>query len=379
VSAVLFVLNSADDSAGGTLRAAINTAEAVAGTGVGVTIAAPHGGGQRHDTIGAVDPRVQVRLFPAHRLTARAGGSWRMAWWLARSVRSFDEVHVHSVFHLGVPSVALICAIAKVPYVVWPHGCLDSFDLRKHARVKDVLGPVVLRPVLARARTVICTSGRERDALVTWGARPRVRVVPLPVPPLDTTGVDRDAWRRRHGLPTGVPLVLFLGRVNYKKGLPLLVEALARLERDWRLVVVGSGEPDELAALVQACARHGVTDQVVLTGWLDGAERLGAFAAADAFVLLSENENFGLAVAEAASAGCPVIVSEDVHIAEELAAAGAAVAVRRDAASAARAIDALLSDPAAAARMAVRGQEFVRQTYSPTAVGTALASDLAAR
>jgi len=367
-------VNEVFDSAGGNLRAAVNTAEAMAGSGVEVTISAPWVDAHPHDTINALDPRVHRRMFPASRPMARFGGSVRQLWWLWRHVREYDEVHIHILFSLSAVYGVLICALRRVPVLLWPHGCLDPYDLRKHAGFKRLVGPVVTRRLLQRCAALLFTTSREERDAVTYGARVRHEVVPLPVEPLDTADADPAVWRKKHGIPNEVPVVLLLGRIDDKKRLPLLVEAVALMRRrDVHLVVAGDGQPGVTAQLTDAVRSHGLADRVHLTGWLAGADRAAAFVAADVFALVSDFENFGLAVVEALSVGCPVVVSDQVFVADDLERADAAVIAPRDASAVATALDGLLDDPAGAARMGERARALVEKEYTPAAVAGRLA------
>lgn len=370
---VLVLLNGVVDTFGGNLRAAVNIAEAMAGDGTHVTFSAPVVSGAEHRTIDLMDHAVRRRLFPATPALARFGGSVRQAVWLARHVRDFDEVQTHSLFSLSAVYSIVMSSLRGVTVVLWPHGSLDPFDLRKHAAVKRVIGPVVVRPLLNRCAALLFTTDRESQIAVTYGSRTPHEVVALPVEPVQVADPDPSGWRRRHGVPSGVPVVLFLGRIDYKKRLPLLVEAMALVSRkDAQLVVVGDGPDSERRLVTETVGRCGLTERVHLTGWLEGDDRREAFAIADVFALLSDAENFGLSLVEALSAGCPVVVSDQVDLAERLEQAGAAVRVERDAALAAHAIDAILSDPAAAAELGRCGRAFVVNEFAPAAVAARL-------
>lgn len=370
---VLHLINGVDDTFGGSLRAAVNLAEAMVDDGADVALSAPIVRRQQHHTVDLMDPRVERHLFQASRPVARFGGSVRQLWWLWRSARAFDEVHVHSLFALSTVYAVLVCARGRVPLLLWTHSSLDPLDLRKHARVKQVIGPLLVRRLLDRCAALVFTTTRESRIAVTYGSHTPHEVVALPVAPLPAEAVDRAAWRRRHGVPETGPVVLFLGRIDYKKRLPLLVEALSLLEqRDAQLVVVGDGPASERALVAETAERCGVTERVHITGWLEGKDRVEAFAAGDVFALLSDFENFGLAVIEALSAGCPAVISDRIDLAEDLERNGAAIRVGQDAAEAAKAIDRLLAHPHEAARMGENGRELVRRDFAPPAVARRL-------
>lgn len=370
---VLVLVNGVVDTAGGNLRAAVNLAEAMAGDGTEVTFSAPVVRDQPHRTVDLMDARVERRLFAASRAAARFGGSARQAWWLWRNLRSFDEVQVHSLFTLSAVYAIVLCAIRDVPVLLWPHGSIDPFDLRKHGRFKSLVGPHVTRRLFDRCAALLFTTSRESRIAVTYGSQTPHDVVALPVAPLQVERADPAGWRRRHGIPADGPVVLFLGRIDYKKRLPLLVEAVSLLERqDAQLVVVGDGPESERALVAEAAERCGVTERLHVTGWLEGEDRLEAFAVGDVFALLSDAENFGLSVIEAMSIGCAVVISDQIDLAEDLERARAAVCVERDAAAAARAIDHLLTHPDEAAAMGERARDLVAREFAPDAVATRL-------
>jgi glycosyltransferase involved in cell wall biosynthesis len=370
---VLHLINRVADSSGGSLRAAVNIAEAMAADGAAVTLSAPVVRARAHRTVDLMDSRVERLLFPATRLVERFGGSVRQFWWLWRNIRHFDEVQVHSLFALSGVYGIVAGAVRRVPVMLWAHGSIEPFDLRKHARFKRLAGPVVTRRLLDACSELAFTTTRESRIAVTYGSATPHEVIPLPVEPLATAGTDAATWRRRHGVPEDAPMVLFLGRIDYKKRLPLLVEAVSLLEhRDTQLVVVGDGPESERVLLTEAAERCGITDRVHVTGWLEGADRIGAFAAADVFALLSDRENFGLAVVEAMSVGCPVVISEGVFLSEDLARSETVICVDRDARAAAQAIDGLLGKPSEASKMGERARQLVAREFAPAAIAARL-------
>lgn len=370
----MVVVNQVYDAAGGELRAAVNTAEAMTADGADVTLTAPWVEAHSHRTIEALDPRVHRQMFPATRPLARFGGSVRQVRWLWRHVRDYDEVQVHILFALCAVYTIIICALRRVPVLLWPHGCIDPYDLRKHARFKRFVGPIITRRLLNRCAALLFITSREEDVAVTYGARVRHEVVPLPVESVDTSEADPLGWRDKHGVPRDAPVVLFVGRVDAKKRLPLLVEAVSLMRRhDAHLVVVGDGPAAEIASLHDAVRAHGLAERVHMTGWLEGVDRAAAFAAADVFALVSDFENFGLSVVEAMSTGCPAVISDQVYVADDVEPAGAAMVVPRDAAAMAQSFDDLLADTAAADAMGKRARALVERQYTPAAVADRLA------
>lgn len=370
---VLLLINGVVDTAGGNLRATINIAEALAEDGIDVTLSAPVALGQPHRTVDLMSERVTRRIFRASRPAARFGGSLRQFRWLVRHAKDFDEVQTNSLFTLSAVYSIVICAIHGVPIALWPHGSLDPNDLRKHGWFKRAVGPIVTRRLLDRCSAVVFTVPHEEQIAETYGSTTPHMIVPLPVVPV-WTDMDAGVWKSKYGVPRDTPIVLFLGRIDEKKRVPLLVEALSLMERrDAHLVVVGDGPADQTEIFRESIRKFGLEGRVHTTGWVEGQDRAAAFKAADAFALLTQYENFGLAVVEALSVGCPTVISDGVFLAQDLKSARVAAVVEREAPlQAARALDAFLNDPAGALETGLRAKEFVAARYSLGAVGARL-------
>jgi glycosyltransferase involved in cell wall biosynthesis len=121
------------------------------------------------------------------------------------------------------------------------------------------------------------------------------------------------------------PYVLVLSRLHPKKRLDVLIDALLSLVQklefaEWRLVIAGDG-PSEYVSMLKAKAR--ADERITFTGWLDGEEKNAVLSGASLLVLPSHQENFGLCVMEALAQSVPVLVSPNVNLAPEIAAANA--------------------------------------------------------
>jgi glycosyltransferase involved in cell wall biosynthesis len=117
-------------------------------------------------------------------------------------------------------------------------------------------------------------------------------------------------------------VVLFLSRIDPKKGLDLLLPAFARVRMRFpeaMLVLAGDGNPAFIAILKQESRRLCLDSGIVWAGFLRGEEKRAALSGAHIFVLPSYSENFGVAVVEAMGTGLPVIVSDQVGIHREIA------------------------------------------------------------
>jgi len=101
-----------------------------------------------------------------------------------------------------------------------------------------------------------------------------------------------------------------ISRIDPKKGLHVMLEALSQLPESVTLDIYGDGDSDYLAALHRIVEERALCRRVTFHGHVDGERKQHAFEAADLFVLPSFSENFGMAVAEALAHGLPVVVSK---------------------------------------------------------------------
>jgi glycosyltransferase involved in cell wall biosynthesis len=129
----------------------------------------------------------------------------------------------------------------------------------------------------------------------------------------------------------GHKYVLFLSRLDPKKGVEILIDAFKSLTDDaWRLVIAGDGPREYVASLTQ---RAGASENIIFTGWVEGEQKEALLRDASLFALLSRHENFGLSVVEAMARGVPVLVSPHINLACEIEAADAGWIIDREAVS----------------------------------------------
>jgi len=178
--------------------------------------------------------------------------------------------------------------------------------------------------------------------------------------------IDRKEFFRQFPVLEGKRIILFLGRITWKKGFDILSEAFARLSHvypDAVLVLAGNDESGYVETVRKMLGKKGVTEKVFFTGMLLGREKWQAFAACDVFVLPSYSENFGMSVIEAMAAGAPVVISDQVALAPESKKEDIAVVVETTAASLYNGLHSVLHDPEASRSRALRAKEYVRRQY----------------
>ncbi len=237
--------------------------------------------------------------------------------WLWANAKTYDIVHIHALFSPVSSISATIARLQKLPYVLRPLGTLDPADLAKKRLIKTLYATVLEKPNLIGAAAVHFTSDQEAKVSERFGVVTNDWVIPLGVM-LPEGSQTREEVRSRYHIPAGKPVVLFMSRLEPKKGLDLLIPALERLARgvDFHVVIAGANPQDpEYAMKIERRIQRSVLDDCcTITGFVTGALKTDLLRCADLFVLPSYYENFGIAVAEAMAVGVPVIISDQVHI-----------------------------------------------------------------
>ena len=380
---VLHVITSLSKSQGGPAVALPLLARALAKTGVEVTIVTTDDDGRgKRLTVPPGEPvttedGVAVLYFPKQTEFYRF--SWGLTRWLWRHVREFDVVHIHALFTYTSTAAARIARWRGVPYVVRPLGVLNHWGMQnRRRRLKRWSTRLVELPILRGAARIHYTSRQERQEAVAAGAGdlPSV-IIPLGI---DTASYldlpEPERFYARFPVAAGRRIVLFLSRIDAKKGLDLLLPAFAEVSRKHPaslLVVAGDGDPEYVAELRAEAGHIGLgTDRILWTGFIAGEEKKAALAAATIFVLPSYSENFGIAAAEALAAGVPGILTDQVAIATDAAETEAALVIRCDVHELTAAMDRLLTDEGTRALLRANAMRMAAERFSLAAAGQSL-------
>lgn len=333
---ILRVIGSVNPERGGPIEGIKQLAEALRGLGVEVEVA----------SLDLPDAR-WVRDFPLKVYAlgpARApalGRAWReygfaprLVTWLRTNAPHFDAVIVSGVWQFHSFATWLALRGRQTPYFVYPHGMLDPWFRRnyplKHIK-KWLYWPWAEYRVLRDAKAVLFTCEEERLLAREsfWLYRCRELVVGYGTSaPAGDPDVQCELFLNRFPELREKKLLLFLGRIHEKKGCDLLVSAFARVAgRDEKLHLVMAG-PDHHGLgerLAAEAASMGIGHRVTWTGMLAGDLKNGALRTAEAMVLPSHQENFGISVVESLACGIPVLVSKKVNIWREIETDGAGI------------------------------------------------------
>jgi len=230
-----------------------------------------------------------------------------------RELHLFDVVHLHEIRSFLALIVALFAQRYGIPYVVQPHGSLMLYyNSRLAKRIYDGL---FLLPILHGARRVIALHEIEKQECVQVGVPySKIEVIPNGIPLAFGDDIPSyGTFRRRFGIEVQEKLILFVGRLEKRKGIDLLIRAFSLLDRkDARLVIVGpdDGFLQRLRQLVKMLSIE--PGKVIFTGGIHHSEVYQAYKDADVFVHpcpLGAGDAFPMSILEAAACGVPLVLS----------------------------------------------------------------------
>jgi glycosyltransferase involved in cell wall biosynthesis len=273
--------------------------------------------------------------FPIHALgpvSTTYGYNNRLVPWIKANRHRYDGVVVNGLWqYCGLAARRALSGTAT-PYLVFSHGMLDPYFKRafplKHLK-KWHYWLLAEYWNLRRAYRVLFTSETEKQLAEEsfWLHRWNPFVVPYGAKgPAGDPETLKQSFFEKCPQVQGKRHLLFLGRIHRKKGCDMLIDAFAEVAAsnpDLHLVMAGPDQQQWSVDLQEVAAKAGIADRIHWPGMITGDAKWGAFYAAEAFILPSHQENFGIAVAEAMACGTPVLLADKVNIAEEIAADGA--------------------------------------------------------
>lgn len=248
-------------------------------------------------------PPVFLKTFRFGAGPRRLGRSPAMRRWLFSEAEAnrITLLHTHNLWMMPNVYPSEVAKKHNLPLVISPRGTFSDYAFGSGSIVKRVFWPLVQGPALAVATCFHATAATELADIRRHGFRQPIAVIP--------NGVDIYPYDRP--LRCEQRTLLYVGRLHQEKGLRLLLHAWqAIFERfpDWQLRIVGPDIGGHLSELTLLAASLRLR-RVAFDGPLYGADKHKAYSAADAFILASPSENFGVAVAEALASGTPAIVT----------------------------------------------------------------------
>ncbi len=286
--------------------------------------------------------------------------------WLIKHILDYDIVHTNTVFAPLVLLAHWVCQLRNIPYIVTPHGMLEPWAMSYKTWKKLFYYTLFEKPALHRASAIQVLANSEANNIKSLGFK-RTVVIPNGIHRQEFENLpDPEVFYQQFPKTKNKTLILFLGRIDPKKGLDLLALAFAKVHQNFpqtHLVLAG---PDSIGFLPKAqnyFVQTGCIDAVTFTGMVTGKLKYAAFAAASIYVAPSYSEGFSMSVLEAMASGLPCIITTGCNF-PEAAAAGAAHVVDINAEAITKVLIQCLTYSQQAKEMGDRAREFIFQNYT---------------
>lgn len=305
---------------GGVVNVAHSISKELVKQGHHVCICTTNLSDRKHDLDVEIDAPVKVDGVTVFYESVAISRYWGFSTGLARRILEqcshADIIFVH--FHYQYASVigGIISRLKKKPYIVFTHGSLNRFGINRQSRLRKMFYlSLAEKSNFSGAKFVAYHSPEELEHSIVLG---RPRIVPNGIDTVDASQwPEKGRFRSERSDLESALIYLYLGRLAKGKGLQLLITAFKELlpsHPEARLVLAGSDEGSYVGTLRQLVQEHGLTNQVLFTGFVDGQRKLSILRDSDIYVLPSSSEGMSIAMLEAMAMGMPVIVSDRVGL-----------------------------------------------------------------
>jgi len=367
---LLIVIPALSSVYGGPSKSVVELAQALGSLGLSVDIVATNASGSTKLEVPLhtwlTEKSYRLKYFPYWDLLDYKI-SLSLSRWLFQHVADYDLVHTNAIFSYPVLPAYWACQRHRVPYIVTPRGMLEPWALSYKAWKKRFYYTLFEKPALQHARAIQMLAFTEADRTKALNLKAPLVVVPNGIDRQDFEKLpDPELFYQKFPETRNKTLILFLGRVDPKKGLDLLSVAFTKVHAQFpqtHLIIAG---PDNIGFLPTAqsyFAKAGCLDAVTFTGMLTGSIKYAALASARLYVAPSYSEGFSMSVLEGMASGLPCVITTGCNFPEALA-AKAAYVVNIDADEIANALIQCLSNPQQAKEMGDRARQLIFEKYT---------------
>lgn len=308
--------------------------------------------------------------------------SWPLTESLKKKLKDFDLIYIVTIWSYPAAIAAYYSIRYRKPYILAPLGMLYPDLFYKKVWKKWPYYQFIISKYLRGASAIHYTTEDEAEKTHPFlGLKNPTIIIPNGIELSEFSNlVDREKLRVRYPHLKDKKIILFLGRLNWKKGLDILVKAFAELIKDRpdvHLLIAGCDEKRYSEKVKKWIRQYGMNYidyssenknyaqevQVTFTGMLLGEQKIEAYVGSDIFVLPSYSENFGMAVAEALFCGVAVVISNKVGIYKEIRQNKAGVVVETNTEDLYQGIKLLLDNPDLKKEMVINGRKLAKEYY----------------
>ncbi len=373
---ILIVIPFVGPIYGGLPKAVIELAQAVGNLGLSIDIVTTNANGANNLDVPLYtwisEKSYRIKYF-SYKNLLNYQISLSLTQWLFQHITDYDLVHTNALFSCPILPAYWACYRHQIPYIITPHGMLEPWALSYKAWKKRLYYPLFEKPALQRASAIQMLASTEAENIRHLDLKAPIVIVSNGIRIQDfKTLPNPELFYQNFPLTANKKLILFLGRIDSKKGLDLLAVAFAKVHSQFpetHLIVAGPDNTDFLPTAQNYFAEAGCLDAVNFTGMLTGSIKYAALAAASIYVAPSYSEGFSLSVLEGMASGLPCIITTACNF-PEAALAKAAYIININADELADALIQYLEHPQQAKEMGVRARELVFEKYTWDVIAT---------
>jgi len=242
-----------------------------------------------------------------------------MTSWLKSYINNYDLVHCHDFFTWLNYWACFFCRKYKVPYILQPHGCLSNTSIKSRFLFLKKLLLSFFKKTVQGAKFIIALAEKESDEIKTIyeECNDNICIIPNGIEISQIDKIEQINLHDRFNIPQKHKIIIYLGRIQYIKGLDISIQALANLKDKllFTFLIVGPDE-GEKPGLIKLIEEKGLSNKVIFTGILSGENKIATLKGADLFLLNSRSEGFGMTIIEACASNIPVLISNNCPIVE---------------------------------------------------------------
>jgi len=287
--------------------------------------------------------------------------------WLKKNITDYDLVHTHTLFSPLISWAARICQKKSIPYLITPHGMLEPWAFSYKSWKKRIYYRLIEQKTLSQSAAIQGLSSREIQNFDRYHINTPKFLVSNGI---DTEDFDKlpspEIFYSTFPQTKHKTLILFLARIDPKKGLDLLAPAFAEVKQQFseaHLVIAGPDSIGFRPTVEKYFTQVGCQDAITFTGMLSGELKYSALAAAQVYVAPSYSEGFSMSVLEGMASALPCVITTGCNF-PEAGAANAAHVVTISSETIAQALIQCLSDPIASQQMGQRARQLVFSDYT---------------
>lgn len=248
--------------------------------------------------------------------------SFEMRKWINKNLKNYNIIHIHGNFSFAGLIAARQARNEKIPYIITTHGMLDKFCYNEKKWKKIPYYHLLERDNLKNASAIHVTSIFEEKFIENLGYKDNIKIIPLSVEQTETT--------KKYNKKENYTL-LFMSRIDPIKGIDKIIEAILYIKKNYeikfKLKIAGTGNIKYINQLKKLISKYNLNDHIDFLGFVSGEEKQKLLSISDVFILPSEHENFSISTAEAMASGLPVIISDQVGLANEILEAEAGIVI----------------------------------------------------